>query len=161
MYGELFRYLSVRHQVAFSIPTATDHCLCVTLQRSGSDFTDAECDDLNSLRPCLETAARRSPPRYGPVAVCPCPDGLTRRERDTLHLAAGGLTDQQIARRLGISTLTVSKHLQHIYRKTGTTNRTQAAACIHEPAASLPAAVDAFVSAAGADVGTVMTEGGW
>ena len=64
-------------------------------------------------------------------------------------MAAGGLTDQQIARRLGISTLTVSKHLQHIYRKTGTTNRTQAAACVHDLTPPVPTALDAFVRTAG------------
>ena len=46
-----------------------------------------------------------------------------------LALVAGGLTNQTIGRRLGISARTVNKHLEHVYAKTGTTNRTQAAAC--------------------------------
>jgi DNA-binding CsgD family transcriptional regulator len=46
------------------------------------------------------------------------PGGLTRREGDVLLLAARGLTTQQIADRLYISTKTVDHHIQHIYSAT-------------------------------------------
>lgn len=42
---------------------------------------------------------------------------LTTREVTVLDLVAEGMTDRQIARRLGISPRTVDKHLEHIYSK--------------------------------------------
>jgi DNA-binding CsgD family transcriptional regulator len=53
-------------------------------------------------------------------------EGLTPREHEVLALVAIGLTDNQVARRLGISPRTVNKHLQHVYAKWATTNRTEA-----------------------------------
>jgi HD-GYP domain-containing protein (c-di-GMP phosphodiesterase class II) len=49
--------------------------------------------------------------------------GLTGREVEVLRLLARGLSNKQIAERLGISRKTVSHHVEHIYAKTGTTNR--------------------------------------
>ena len=40
-----------------------------------------------------------------------------------LRLLARGLSNKQIAERLVISRKTVSHHVEHIYAKTGTTNR--------------------------------------
>src|SRR5215472_18847498 len=51
------------------------------------------------------------------------PAGLTGREVEVLRLLARGLSNKQIAERLGISRKTVSHHVEHIYTKTGTTNR--------------------------------------
>jgi HD-GYP domain-containing protein (c-di-GMP phosphodiesterase class II) len=51
------------------------------------------------------------------------PAGLTGREVEVLRLLARGLSNKQIAERLGISRKTVSHHVEHIYAKTGTTNR--------------------------------------
>ena len=53
---------------------------------------------------------------------------LTAREREVMLLAAEGLSDKEIARRLKISDNTVSVHLQHIYRKFKICNRTMLAA---------------------------------
>jgi DNA-binding CsgD family transcriptional regulator len=143
MYGELFRDLAVRHQVAFSVPTRGRHALCIALQRDGRDFTDTDCDNLNALRPCLGTAARRPPPTSSGLPASS--EALTRREYDILHLAVTGMSDVQIGRRLGISKHTVSKHLQHLYRKIGVTNRTQAADSAR-PLTPAPLSVDAFVA---------------
>lgn len=52
--------------------------------------------------------------------------GLTTRERDVLAAAALGLTNAEIAERLGISDHTVKFHLAAIYGKLGVTRRTQA-----------------------------------
>jgi pimeloyl-ACP methyl ester carboxylesterase/DNA-binding CsgD family transcriptional regulator len=54
-------------------------------------------------------------------------DGLTRREIEVLRLVAAGLENNEIADRLFISVNTVARHLTHIYSKTSTTNRVQAA----------------------------------
>jgi len=51
------------------------------------------------------------------------PDGLTSREVEVLALLARGLSNRQIAERLVISPKTASHHIEHIYLKTGTTNR--------------------------------------
>ncbi|WP_157767736.1 helix-turn-helix transcriptional regulator [Actinosynnema pretiosum] len=48
---------------------------------------------------------------------------LTQRERTVLVVLAEGLTADAIARRLDISPRTVHRHLQHLYRKLGTTDR--------------------------------------
>jgi len=52
---------------------------------------------------------------------------LTRRELEILQGACEGLTNQQIAQRLGISYETVKEHIQHVLRKTALSDRTQAA----------------------------------
>ena len=52
---------------------------------------------------------------------------LSDREKQVLRLAAQGLANKQIARRLGISESTVKVHVRNIMHKMGATNRTQAA----------------------------------
>ena len=49
--------------------------------------------------------------------------GLTPRESEVLDLVGAGLAAKQIARRLGLSVLTVSDHLRSTYRKTGVSSR--------------------------------------
>ena len=49
---------------------------------------------------------------------------ITPRERDIVQHVSRGLTSMQIADRLEISEKTVEQHLDHLYRKTGTHNRT-------------------------------------
>ena len=51
------------------------------------------------------------------------PAGLTSREVEVLRLIAAGLSNREIAARLFISPKTASHHVEHIYAKTGTTNR--------------------------------------
>jgi len=52
---------------------------------------------------------------------------LTLRESDVLSKLASGFTNKRIAEELGISYETVKEHVQHILRKVGVTDRTQAA----------------------------------
>ena len=52
---------------------------------------------------------------------------LTQRESEVLKQLAYGLTNKEIAQALGISYETVKEHVQHILRKIGVTDRTQAA----------------------------------
>ena len=52
---------------------------------------------------------------------------LTRREGEVLRQMACGLTNKQIADVLHISYETVKEHVQHVLRKIGLTDRTQAA----------------------------------
>lgn len=52
---------------------------------------------------------------------------LTQRESEVLKQLANGLTNKEIAQSLGISYETVKEHVQHILRKIGVSDRTQAA----------------------------------
>ena len=53
-------------------------------------------------------------------------DGLSRCERETLALLADGLSNTEIAERLGISEKTVRNHLSHLFDKPGVWSRAQA-----------------------------------
>ena len=62
-------------------------------------------------------------PRNGAESDVP----LTKRESEVLKQLAFGLTNKEIAQSLGISYETVKEHVQHILRKIGVSDRTQAA----------------------------------
>jgi DNA-binding NarL/FixJ family response regulator len=62
-------------------------------------------------------------PRSGVDSEVP----LTKRESEVLKQLAFGLTNKEIAQALGISYETVKEHVQHILRKIGVSDRTQAA----------------------------------
>jgi DNA-binding NarL/FixJ family response regulator len=68
----------------------------------------------------LDAAGHRVPRR--PVG----PDGLTSREIDVLRLLSRGLSSREIAAALVVSPKTVRNHVEHIYAKTGVTNRAAA-----------------------------------
>ncbi len=53
--------------------------------------------------------------------------GLTKREREVLKQLALGLSNKEISLALSISYETVKEHVQHVLRKLGVTDRTQAA----------------------------------
>jgi DNA-binding CsgD family transcriptional regulator len=99
----------------------------MVLFREGDSFTVREQALLTLLRPHLAeihlTASRR---RRG------IPD-LTEREWEVIRLAAGGLSNQQIAHVLFTSLSTVRKHLEHIYDKSGARSRSAAVALLMPP----------------------------
>ena len=64
--------------------------------------------------------------RHGPALV-EKQARLSPRQREVLALIARGLTDREIALYLHISLPTVRSHIEAIFEKTGTTNRTAAA----------------------------------
>jgi DNA-binding NarL/FixJ family response regulator len=68
------------------------------------------------------TGALATPRVSGDVEV-----PLTQRESEVLRQLAFGLTNKEIAGVLGISYETVKEHVQHVLRKIGVTDRTQAA----------------------------------
>jgi len=55
-------------------------------------------------------------------------DSLSRRELEVLRLVAAGDSNSQIARRLGLSTHTVERHVANLYRKIGARGRADATA---------------------------------
>ena len=66
-------------------------------------------------------------------------DDLTERERDVLLLDVRGLTNGQIARRLGISERTVKGHLTNVFTRLGVGDRTSAALWAKEHLVDRPA----------------------
>ncbi|MEV4338597.1 response regulator transcription factor [Streptomyces sp. NPDC049590] len=67
----------------------------------------------------------RPEPEPEPAAGQP-PDGLTTRECEVLVLIAEGLSNQEIARRLHVSTATVKTHINNLFAKAGVKDRAQA-----------------------------------
>ena len=65
-------------------------------------------------------------PELQPVAATEPPDGLTARESEVLLLIAEGLSNQEIARKLHVSTATVKTHINNLFAKTGLKDRAQA-----------------------------------
>ena len=61
------------------------------------------------------------------------PAGLSARESEVIALVSLGLTNTQIAGRLGVAVHTVKFHLAAIYRKLGVANRTEATAVYLRP----------------------------
>ena len=75
----------------------------------------------------IPTAAPVGPSTAPPVPKAPAyPDGLTAREVEVLRLVAQGLTNEQVAEQLVISSRTVNTHLTAIYRKIGVSSRSAA-----------------------------------
>ena len=58
----------------------------------------------------------------------PC---LTARERVLVALVVKGLSNKQVARQLGITEGTVKVHLDNIFQKLGTPNRTALTTLVH------------------------------
>src|SRR5262249_26779405 len=62
-----------------------------------------------------------------PAAAAPTyPDGLTQREVEVLREIAAGLSNREIADRLGISEATVKTHINNIFSKAALRDRAQA-----------------------------------
>jgi DNA-binding NarL/FixJ family response regulator len=104
---------------------------------------DADCADIvQALRSAATTglsvidpaaraallAAATARPENAPRQRLPVnlPDGLTLREAEILSLIARGMTNTDIAAELYISTQTIKSHINRIFAKTGSANRTAA-----------------------------------
>ena len=57
---------------------------------------------------------------------------LSERQREILELVGGGLTNDQVAKRLYLTESTVKQHLRAAYKALGVKNRTEAAKLIRE-----------------------------
>ncbi len=91
---------------------------------------------LSVLDPAVQArllaAASAGPAKAGreqalpPVLPDELPDGLTQREAEILSLIAQGMTNPDIAARLYLSVHTVKSHINRIFAKTGSPDRTAA-----------------------------------
>jgi DNA-binding CsgD family transcriptional regulator len=96
----------------------------VVLSRgSRAPFDDRDRLLLMLIRPHVDAALRR--------ATHPRPE-VSPRELEVLRLVRDGMTNAQVARRLGIAEATVAKHLEHVYSRTGARSRTHAVALCAE-----------------------------
>jgi DNA-binding CsgD family transcriptional regulator len=114
----------------------------VLVSRTGRPFTDRERELVRLASRHVAAAARRVhagravglqiAPRAGwvPLGATTARDRpaipLSAREQEVLRLVAAGLTDAQVARQLGLSPRTVSKHLERVYARLGVPNRAAA-----------------------------------
>lgn len=73
-----------------------------------------------ALAEARDLAAALEPPPTGEHPFSP-------REFEVLTLAAEGLTNREIAYRLGLSERTIQFHMNSVFNKTGTSSRTEAA----------------------------------
>ena len=87
-----------------------------------SMLVDFFCD---GIEPAAAPAAVPGPAGGHAMAL---PNGLSRRELEVLRLVAAGESNSQIARRLGLSTHTVERHIANLYRKIGARGRADATA---------------------------------
>ena len=79
--------------------------------------------ELAEVSPVLPVAESTT---FAPGST-PYPAGLSAREIDVLRLIAAGRSNPKIAELLTISLNTVTRHISHIFNKTGTGNRVEAA----------------------------------
>jgi DNA-binding CsgD family transcriptional regulator len=88
--------------------------------RQGGPLGRCELDLLALLAPHLREGYRAA--TVGSI--------LTPRQREVLGLVGTGLTNRQVARRLGISPATVRAHLEQSFAKLGVGTRTAAVAAV-------------------------------
>ena len=147
----------VDDQMSLRLGGAAPVLHAVTLARRRSSFTDTQRDLLTASARHLAAAvsrARRADRKALQISPTPCwvgadeapglapeaslspaADRLSARERQVLALVADGLTDAQVARRLGLRPATVSKHLSRIYARLSVANRTAAVQAVTADAA--------------------------
>jgi two-component system response regulator DesR len=87
---------------------------------------DAPVDKLVSAIRTVAAGGRVIPPELAAAAWEAGSDPLTDRERDALRLAEEGLSNKDIARRLGLSPGTVRNYLSEAAGKLGAANRIEA-----------------------------------
>jgi len=125
--------ISFDRELLLALPGPAGHSRRIRfLRTSGADFDDTDRCLALLVRPhivahlhALDLVARGVTP-------------LTIRQRQLVSLLAGGLTNTQIARTLGISSQTVRTHLQQVYARLGVTSRGEAVALFRPPAATPP-----------------------
>jgi DNA-binding CsgD family transcriptional regulator len=123
-YAEMMRPAGQEHEckVLLPAPAGITRGFYFYRNRGSRDFDERDRAVLNALRPHLEGLRRRwEQPRVRA-------DGLTTRERELMVLLRDGLTNQEIAERLVISTGTVRTHLENIFGKLRVHTRTAAVA---------------------------------
>jgi DNA-binding NarL/FixJ family response regulator len=113
-------------QLAFHLETGLGDTAQGSIARGdGTRFGPVDHARLQVLRPHLANLLRQRLLDASPPANA---WELTERESQVLNLLVTGIRDREIAEELGLSTRTVSKHLEAVYRKLGVSTRAAAVA---------------------------------
>ena len=120
-YATVMRKHGVEHEMKLWLPSQPGVVRGFFFVRHAGrrDFDERHRTVLTVLRPHLEAVRERWERRQRPP-------GLSDREAEIVHLLRDGLTNQEIADRLVISTGTVRTHLENIFGKLGVHSRTAA-----------------------------------
>ena len=120
------------------LPTGPESAAGVAVSRAQRNFRAVHVDRLNRLGPHVIQAYRNAEritllERWdgqpaNRVAVALEALGLGRRESEVLQVIAGGCSNADAAAALGVSPLTIKKHLEHIYATLGVGTRSAAVA---------------------------------
>ena len=138
LYCEFYRKLRVEDQLVLMLPTGSESAAGVAVSRGRRSFRAVHVDRLNRLAPHVVQAYRNAerisslervdaqPANRMALAVEAL--GLGRREAEVLQVIAGGCSNADAATALGVSPLTIKKHLEHIYATLGVSSRSAAVA---------------------------------
>jgi DNA-binding CsgD family transcriptional regulator len=161
LYRDSYRHLQVDDQLATGVIDRGGSFSGISLGRAGRSYGSEEQDVLALVLPHVRAALRRAetaPVEISALRVAPAvettvmgggpgPESLadprlTAREKQVLGLVARGLTDQQVANRLGVSVRTVGKHMENVHAKLGVTNRQAAVHAARRPLRSTERSTD-------------------
>ena len=120
--------LGVRDCVRVGFALGGGRVAQIWFDRQRRFFQPRDVQLLVMLQPALGRLVR-PPEQCGELAA------LSGSERQILDLVARGATNQDVADQLSLSEATVRKHLEHVYRKLGVSNRTAASALVRAPVA--------------------------
>ena len=113
--------LGLRDCLRIGFPLGGGRVAQVYFDRRHRYFQPRDVQILVMLQPALARAVQ-------PPAQCAHLAQLSGSERQVLDLVARGASNRDVADQLSLSEATVRKHLEHVYRKLGVTNRTAASA---------------------------------
>jgi DNA-binding NarL/FixJ family response regulator len=109
--------------------TSVDVARAMEADASGAFVKDAEDDRLiEAIHKVAEGETAFSPEIESMIASEPNPPALTERQQNILEATSKGLSSEQIAAKLDISTYAVNQHIDAIRRKLGAQSRTEAVA---------------------------------
>jgi pimeloyl-ACP methyl ester carboxylesterase/DNA-binding CsgD family transcriptional regulator len=120
--GERQIPVDVSRQLATALPNGT---LRELPGSTATLFVEDLEGDIRVIVDFLTDGAQRSP---SPPSRQRSSDTLTPRELEVLRLVAGGETNAEVARRLGLSVHTIERHLANVYPKIGARGRSDATA---------------------------------
>ncbi len=122
IYSEFFKPFDIESSLSIRIRVARERAVDFGCTRGSGDFSVQDRYALEVVRSFLDRVVALHDERQRES------NGLTKREREVLTLAAAGASNAEIAAELVIARGTVKKHLDNIYAKLGAANRTAAAA---------------------------------
>lgn len=128
-YQDFLKPMDYRYVVDMFFRASDKIIAVITMLRSEDQgqFTESELAVLRNLQPFLEYTLNNVylPERITERKTIEEKYQLTARELDVLELVLSGASNKVIARELMLGLPTIKTHLQHMYRKTGVTTRTE------------------------------------